>query len=56
MEIKKDYHEKLYGNIRQLEPLKFDSELTLSNCQNKSNTEKIEMKIDSPQYSYIPRL
>ena len=56
MGIKKEYHEKLYCSIKPPEPLEMSSELTLSDSQNKSTTNKSEIKINSPRYSYTPRL
>ena len=56
MEIKKEYHENLYGSIKQPEPLEISSEVTLSDSQNKSTTKKNEIKKDSPRYSYAPSL
>ena len=56
MGIKKEYHEKLYCSIKPPELLEIGSELTLSDNQNKSATNKSEIKINSPRFSYTPKL
>jgi len=50
MEIKKEYHQEMYGDIKVPEPLELDTKAVLSNSQPQTTIPKAE--IPTPQRSY----